>query len=376
MAKPLIEPVEGMATRLAAGAAHDLRNLLFVVTAHCHRLLAAAEPGHPWSEDLHAIQDAADRCTTLAGQIVAEARIFEQPSRALDVNAVVLGVEPLLTQLVGDAVALRLRLSPNAWPVSANTVQIEQVLLNLVVNARDAMPGGGTLIVSTENRAVTGAAPGQPSQFVVIAVTDTGTGIEPAVQERMFEPYFTTKAPGAGTGVGLATVRNIALIHAGHVEVSTAPGQGTTFRVVLPRAAADVSTPPARRAASDGVSPSLRILLVAQEPAACEFLRNSLEHDGHQVAVVANGAEAIGWSGTTDRPADVIVASLFLSDLNGLDVAGRLREIWPGAGVVFLSDGFDPIGDLPEGAPVLVKPFTAAAVTTAIRRATGQGRAA
>ena len=375
MAKPLIAPVEVMSTRLAAGAAHDLRNLLFVVTAHCHRLLAAAEPGHPWKEDLHAIHDAADRCTTLAAQIVAEARIFEQSSRALDVNAAILGVEPLLAQLVGDAVALRLRLSPNSWPVSANTVQIEQVLLNLVVNARDAMPGGGTLTISTENRAVTGAAPGQASQFVVISVTDTGTGIEPAVQERMFEPYFTTKAPGAGTGVGLATVRNIAMIHAGHIEVSTAPGQGTTFRVVLPRAAAETWAPTSPGGPGDPRTPSLRILLVASEPSACAFLRTCLEQDGHQVTVVANGAEAIGWSGTTDRPADVIVASLFLPDLNGLDVAGRLRLIWPGAGVVFLSDGFDPIGELPEAVPVLVKPFSAAAVAAAVRRATGQGRA-
>ena len=357
-------------TTVAAGAAHDLRNLLFVVTAHAHRLLSVAEPGHPWLDDIRSIQEAADRCTDLAAQIVAEARILDRPARPLDLNAVIEGVEPLLAQLVGDRIRLTTALSPNVWPVTANTVQIEQIVMNLAVNARDAMPGGGDLRVVTENRSITGAALGQPSHFVVLSVSDTGTGIDPAVQERMFEPYFTTKASRGGTGVGLATVRNIALLHAGHVEVSTAPGHGTTFRVVLPRAPMATSAPrPAAGFEVSGAATAVRVLVVEHEPSQRSFVAACLREEGHQVSVVENGAEALGWSQTSDLPVDVVITDLFLPDLSGLDVATRLRDRWPGLGVVFLSDGHRLAEDLSSDVPVVVKPFTAPDLAQAMRRA-------
>jgi CheY-like chemotaxis protein len=356
-----------VSTKVAAGAAHDLRNLLFVVSAHAHRLQAAAEPGHPWLDDLRSIQDAADRCTELAGQIVAEARILDQPARPLDLNAVIQGVEPLLTQLVGDGIQLTTELSPNAWPVTANSVQIEQIVMNLAVNARDAMAGGGELRIVTENRSITGAALGQPSHFVVLSVSDTGTGIEPAVQERMFEPYFTTKASRGGTGVGLATVRNIALLHAGHVVVSTAPGKGTTFRVVLPRAPMTASALPVPGTDPTAV-PGARVLVVEHEPSTRAFLAACLREEGHQVSVVENGAEAIGWSETSGVPIDLLITDLFLPDVGGLDVATRLRDRRPGLGVLFLSDGHGVVDDPGDDVPLVIKPFTASDLTQALRR--------
>jgi len=363
-------------TTMTAGAAHDLRNLLFVVSAHAHRLLAAAEGGHPWLEDIRSIQEAADRCSELASQIVSQARLLEQPVRPIDLNAVIQGAEPLLTQLVGDGIHLTTTLAPNVWPVTANSVQIEQIVMNLAVNARDAMPSGGELRIVTENRSITGGAVGQPSHFVVLSVSDTGTGIDPAVQARMFEPFFTTKSEHGGTGVGLATVRNIALLHAGHVEVSTSE-QGTTFRVVLPRA--PMPAPPAREATcaepcSSDTQP--RVLLVAQEPSNRDFLAGCLRADGYQVAVATNGAEALGWSLTADAPLDVLITDLFLTDLHGLEVATRLRDRWPDLRVVFLSDGHGPVAETLDDVPLVTKPFTARALAGAMTRVTARPRAA
>ncbi len=374
MRKLLTLGADTAATRVAAGAAHDLRNLLFVVSAHSHRLQAMAEPGHPWLDELRAMQEAADRCSELAAQIVQEAKMLDQPAHPLDVNAVVRGVEPLLTQLIGDGITLTTALGPHVWAITANTVQIEQIVMNLAVNARDAMPQGGRLHISTENRTITGAVLGQPSHFVVLSVSDTGTGIDPGVEERIFEPYFTTKTHAGGTGVGLATVRNIALLHAGHVEVSTEPGVGTTIRVVLPRAprpAAPLRVLP-RDAARTG---RMRVLLVESDPSIREFLQECLVHDDHQVVSACNGAEAIGASHTTAEPLDLLITDLFLPDLNGLDLATRLREQWPHLQVVFLSDGHDPIDEVGE-VPILVRPFTSAALAAAIRRVNTPNRAA
>jgi CheY-like chemotaxis protein len=369
--------------KVTAGAAHDLRNLLFVVSAHAHRLLATAEKGHPWLEDIRSIQEAADRSTELASQILTEARMLDQPVRPIDVNAVIEGVEPLLAQMVGDRVRLTTALSAQVWPITANSVQIEQIVMNLAVNARDAMPSGGDLHITTENRSITGTALGQPAHFVVISVSDTGTGIEPAVQERMFEPYFTTKAASGGTGVGLATVRNIALLHGGHVEVSTIPGEGTTFRVALPRAplengpsATRPSDPAAQERALSAVDAPARVLIVEHEPAQREFLSACLRDQGHQVAAVENGAEALGWSQTTAAPADVLITDLFLPDLNGLDVATRMREQWPGLRVVFLSDGHGPVDTYSADVPLVTKPFTATDLRAAMSQVMPPHRAA
>lgn len=363
-------------TRLVAGAAHDLRNLLFVISAHSHRLQAMADQAHPWAEDLRTIQEAADRCSELAAQILSEARILDQPARPLDINAVIHGVEPLLTQLIGDHVVMQSALTPNLWPVTANSIQIEQIVMNLVVNARDAMPDGGELRITTENRTITGAVLGQASHFVVLSVSDTGTGIAPDVQERMFEPYFTTKGT-RGTGVGLATVRNIAMLHAGHVEVTTAPGHGTTVRVILPRGplpSAPVRVTP--REEPRNLTASLRLLVVESDPSAREFLRTCLAEAGHQVAVAGNGAEAIGWCRTSDSPLDVLVTDLFLPDVNALEIATLLREQWPELRLVLLSDGQDVVADEPGDVPVVVRPFTAAALLQAVRRAATPGKAA
>jgi two-component system cell cycle sensor histidine kinase/response regulator CckA len=248
--------------------------------------------------------------------------------------------------------------------VTVNAVQVEQIVMNLVTNARDAMPEGGRLLIRTSNAP---AEEAHERDAVIIAITDTGGGIDPAVRDRIFDPYFTTRAEIGGTGVGLATVRGIAHLHGGRVDVESAPGRGATFRVVLPRA----SAPEAVATASQPVQPEApaRILLVENEPAVREYLQRCLSAAGYQVKTAGTGAEALSEAEAAHPPADVIVADVHLPDAEGPDVARRLRERWPAARVVFMSGGLDALDRLAEAGavPLLAKPFTASELVKTIR---------
>ena len=377
MATPPTTAIDAPLQSLATGAAHDLRNVLFVIRAHCERLIDAIGPDDPRREDLDAIKDAVDRGASLASELVQAGRGSGR-TRLLDVNSTIRGIEPLIKRLVGDRVAVSLRLSTTSWPVTANGVQLEQVVMNLAVNGRDAMPDGGTLTIATENRTLTGAGVGQPSQFVVLSVADTGLGVDPAVEDRIFEPYFTTKG-SRGTGVGLATVRAIAMLNGGHVEMSTVCGEGTTMRVVLPRAhvvapqLGGAEPPAAVRAGAQK-----RILLVENERAIREYLQRCLIAEGYEVQAAASGAEALNLCEPPLPSVDLVVADVHLPDIGGPAVASRLRAVWPHVGLVFISGDGEGLGDLAEEGrvPVLAKPFTTAELVTAVRSALAAGHAA
>jgi two-component system, cell cycle sensor histidine kinase and response regulator CckA len=376
MATPPTTAIDTPIESLATGAAHDLRNVLFVIRAHCERLIDATSQEDSRREDLEAIKDAVERGASLASELVQAGR-GPRRMRPLDVNQAIRGIEPLVGRLVGDRVTVTLRLSASSWPVTANSVQLEQVVMNLAVNARDAMPEGGGLTIATENRTLTGAGVGQPSQFVVVSVTDTGLGVDPAVADRIFEPYFTTKG-NRGTGVGLATVRAIAMLNGGHVEMSTVPGQGTTMRVVLPRAHAAPQPPDAERpaAATDGAQK--RILLVENERAIREYLQRCLTAEGYEVQAAASGAEALNLCEPPLPSVDLVVTDVHLPDIGGPAVASRLKAVWPHMGLVFISGDGEGLGDLTDQGrvPVLAKPFTTAELVTAVRSALAAGHAA
>src|SRR5262245_56706925 len=376
MATPPTTAIDAPIQSLATGAAHDLRNVLFVIRAHCERLIDAIAPDDPRREEVDAIKDAVDRGASLASELVQSGRESRR-MRPLDVNAAIRGIEPLIKRLVGDGVAMSLRLSATSWPVTANGVQLEQVVMNLAVNARDAMPDGGVLTIATENRTLTGAGVGQPSQFLVISVTDTGIGIDPAVENRIFEPYFTTKG-SRGTGVGLTTVRAIAMLNGGHVEVSTVRGEGTTMRVVLPRAHAVAPEPDVEQPAVVQAGAQKRILLVENERPIRENLQRCLTAEGYEVQAAANGAEALNLCEPPLPSVDLVVADVHLPDIGGPAVASRLRAVWPHVGLVFISGDGEGLGDLgDEGrVPVLAKPFTTAQLVTAVRSALAAGHAA
>jgi two-component system cell cycle sensor histidine kinase/response regulator CckA len=361
--------IDAPLSSLTTGAAHDLRNLLFVISAHCESLMDAIAPQDSRRADLDAIRDAVDRGATLASQLVTTARV-DARSMPADVQRAILGIEPLVQRLVGDGVSVSLCLSASSWPVTANTVQIEQIVMNLAVNARDAMPQGGRLTIATENRTLSGAGAGQPAEFVVISVTDSGHGIDPSIQDRIFEPFFTTKGSG-GSGVGLATVRAIAVLNGGHVETVTTEGAGTTMRVVLPRA-----LEPAGHLGNASAGPAVgqarrSVLLVQNEPAIRDYLRRCLAAEGYDVQVAATGAEALVRSESPLPAVDIVIADVYLPDLGGMAVASRLRGVWPDVGLVLISGEADGVADLSTrtGIPVLAKPFTTAELMAAVRAA-------
>jgi two-component system cell cycle sensor histidine kinase/response regulator CckA len=368
MATPTVSALDAALSSLATGAAHDLRNVLFLIRAQTEQLLAATPPHDPRREELDAIRDAAERGAQLASQLVTAGR-DSAASQPVDVNQVVRGMEPLIRRLVGERVTVSTSLASTPWLVTANAVQIEQIVMNLSVNARDAMPDGGCLRIETESRTTSGAGPGQSSQCVVISVTDNGHGVDPAVQDRIFEPYFTTKG-AQGTGVGLATVRAIALLNGGHVELATTPGEGTTVRVVLPRAAA-TATPGAARPAAPARGHGERILLVENERAIRDYLLRCLMAEGYDVQTAASGAEALSFCDSPRPAVDVVVADVHLPDIEGPAVASRLRAVWPNVGLVFMSGDGEQLGAIGsrEGVPVLAKPFTTAQLVTAVRSA-------
>jgi two-component system, cell cycle sensor histidine kinase and response regulator CckA len=363
MALPLSTQTEALS--IATGAAHDLRNVLFVITAHCERLLGEMPAADPRIEDLRAIQDAVGRGVALTRQMLSDAAEEHAP-RSANVNDLIRGIVPLVTRLAGDGVTLTTALTPGTWPVSANPVQIEQIIMNLVMNAREAMPGGGRLVIATENRSIAGGAADGATQFVVISVSDTGSGIDPSVQDKIFEPFFTTRAASGGTGVGLATVRGIALSNGGHVEVSSAPGEGATFRVVLPRGEIGGAVAPTEVAAT---STATRILLVENERPIREYLHRLLSAEGYDVRVASSGTEALHVCDPSTAPIDLVLTDVHLPDVNGPDVAKRIQDRWPEVGVVFMSGGVETLDDLSERGrvPVLAKPFTTSDLVRAVR---------
>jgi two-component system cell cycle sensor histidine kinase/response regulator CckA len=286
------------------------------------------------------------------------------------VHRAILGIEPLVRRLVGDGVSVSLCLSATSWPVTANAVQIEQIVMNLAVNARDAMPQGGRLTIATENRTLSGTGAGRPAEFVVISVTDSGHGIDPSIQDRIFEPFFTTKGSG-GSGVGLATVRAIAVLNGGHVETVTTAGAGTTMRVVLPRALEPAGPPGSAETGRTVGQARRRVLLVENEPAIRDYLRRCLAAEGYDVQVAATGAEALLRSEPPLPAVDIVIADVYLPDLGGPAVAGRLRSVWPDVGLVLMSGEADSVADLGArtGIPMLAKPFTIAELMAAVRAA-------
>ena len=364
----------------AVGAAHDLRNVLFVISAHCHRLLQLIQPGDPGSDDLHAIKDASDRGMALARHMIS-ATSAQLPPRPVDVNEVIDGLEPLLRRMVGGHIDISIRLGTGAWPVQVTATQIEQVIMNLAVNARDAMPEGGQLSIVTENRCVPAAGAAPAAHYLVISVIDTGIGMDADLQARIFEPYFTTKRETGGTGIGLGTVRSIATMAGGQVEVSSASGEGTTMRVVLPRADVcmlDVESPADARetaapakAAVAGQRPSgnrKRVLLVEDENVVRELLQRWLTLLGYDTILARKGEEAFAQCAANRGRIDLVLTDLHLPDAKGVAIARALHERLPDVPIVVMSGETEPLraAARDERTTALTKPFSLSELTTAV----------
>ncbi len=353
--------------RLAGGVAHDFNNLLTVIRGNAE-LLAPSFKG----ADAALLDDlilASDRATALVRQLLVFSR--RQPARVevLDLNEVVGALSGLLRRLLGARVAVEIVVADAPVTVRADRSHLEQVVMNLAVNARDAMPGGGTLTVRT------GTAEGPPGRLARLTVSDTGTGMTDEVRARIFEPFFTTKGPDKGTGLGLATVFGIVQQSGGTIEVESAPGAGTTFRVDLPwvpgRASGLIVTPAPR--SGERRARRVSVLLVEDQDAVRKFARMALEGQGHEVVEADSGEAALELVRAGTR-FDALVSDVVMPGIDGRELAARVRARRPGVGVVLMS-GYAPDSDQIEpleGAVFLPKPFPPADLFSALQKALRQ----
>lgn len=350
--------------RLAGGVAHDFNNLLTVINGYAEFVLGDMPPDDTRREMIQEIYDAGQRASGLTRQLLTFSRRQVVQTVSLDLNVVADQVRKMLERLIGEDVRLTFDLGPGLWRVRADAGQIEQVIMNLAVNARDAMPGGGTLVVTTRN------IEGDPDA-VLLAVADTGCGMDEETQGRLFEPFFTTKASGHGTGLGLATVYGIVTQAGGRIDVSSAVGHGSTFSVYFPRhAGVGPETGTARRPAGL-VGGAERILLVEDEASLQRIARRILENAGYRIVCAANGAEALAICARDPEPFDLLLTDVVMPGMGGHELASRLAEIRPSMKVLFASgylpDAFPDRARLGPEVQFLAKPYTPTSLSRKVR---------
>ncbi|HUQ15774.1 MAG TPA: PAS domain S-box protein [Gemmatimonadales bacterium] len=353
--------------QLAGGIAHDFNNLLTAILSYCDLLLEEVRQGDPIRGDIEQIRQAGQRAAGLTRQLLAFSRRQVLQPKVLSLNNVVADTDGMLRRLVGADIVLDVTCDPALWYALADPGQIELVLMNLVVNARDAMPHGGRLGVSTSNRELTGESSSRPNgmragSYVALEVSDTGVGIDLANQARIFEPFFTTKDPGKGTGLGLSTAYGIVQQSGGHITLESAPARGATFTVFLPRHIGN--DPPAaskvdRRRLPGGIE---TLLLVEDEAAVRSSARRLLERQGYSVLEARHGADALRIVEESGRPIDLVVTDLVMPEMGGKELAERLRAHRPGLKILFMSGYTEKAiaadGVMPPNTGFVEKPFT------------------
>jgi two-component system, cell cycle sensor histidine kinase and response regulator CckA len=352
--------------RLSGGIAHDFNNLLMVIKGSTELALMDLPQIASARADLEEIEAAAMRATNLTRQLLAISRQQVLEPRVLDLNRIVSDLHRMLARTLGEDVELVTLLDPDLGRVMADPGQLEQVLMNLAVNARDAMPKGGKLITETRNIRV-GSRYGmlvnediQPGDYVLLSVSDTGTGMTREVRERVFEPFYTTKAQGEGTGLGLSTVYGIVKQSGGYVGVASEPGSGTTFQIYLPRVQGELvdDTEPVR---PDRPEREVTILLAEDEIAVRTITTRMLKRLGHRVIEAANGEEALRLAEEHSGEFDLLMTDVVMPLMGGGELAQQIRARWPHVHVLFASGYTDETvvrrGALGEGAILLQKPF-------------------
>jgi signal transduction histidine kinase/ActR/RegA family two-component response regulator len=362
--------------RLAGGVAHDYNNLLTSVSANVGFLLLDLPADDPRRGVLEEMADAVERGAKLTRQLLALGRIQVVEPRPLAVNGLVENLRRLLTRLLGGNVELRLALDPGAELVLADPAQLEQVVVNLVLNARDALPSGGRITLTTRTvEVVAGAEPvpdARPGRYLRLEVADTGLGIPPDVARHLFEPFFTTKAEGKGSGLGLATVHGIVVRHGGFVEVDPNPGRGAVFRVHFPVAEGAAAAASPRAAPRPLPGGTERILLAEDEHVVREGTARLLERLGYQVFAARDAGEALRIA-EEQGPFDLLLADVVLGDLTGRELALRLGARAPGVRVVLASgharDVLGEAGVTTGDVHFVAKPFTPAVLASKVRAA-------
>jgi two-component system, cell cycle sensor histidine kinase and response regulator CckA len=351
--------------RLAGGVAHDFNNLLTVIIGYSESLGSMISADDHRAKEVEEIRRAAERASVLTSQLLAFSRKQVLHVSSLDVRVVVRELSGMVRRLIGDDITLQLDLTSDTTTVVADRSQLELVLMNLAINARDAMPFGGTLTIRT---ALSDISPGAANtmeldagRYVVIAMTDTGCGIEPAIQQRIFEPFFTTKEQGKGTGLGLSTVYGIVKQSGGNVVVESQPGRGAAFSIYLP-AATEPANDERAPATSDAPRGTETILLVEDDRMVRDLVRQVLVRLGYRVIVAESGMAALARCRRDDTRIDLLITDVVMAGMSGPDLCARIESIVPGIGVLYISgytgETVHRLGLAEEGVAFLQKPFT------------------
>ena len=364
--------------RLAGGVAHDFNNLLTVILSYSDLLLEDLPAGAPARDDLTQIRKAAVGAGELTRQLLAFSRQQVLQPKVVDLNAAISGIEKLLARVLREDIKLSCTLADDAGTIRVDPGQLEQVIMNLAVNARDAMPDGGLLTIETANVDIDEAYVeahrlAQPGRYVMLAVTDTGTGMDAATQARIFEPFFTTKDVGKGTGLGLATVQGIVQQSGGFIWVYSEPGNGTVFKIYLPRV--DEAPSGAEETTELDARGTETVLVVEDVAAVRAVTREMLRRYGYQVLEAADGKAALEVAAAHAGPIHLLLTDVVMPEINGRDLANRLSKARPGIKVLFMSGYTDDAvvrhGILQEGIAYLQKPFTPRSLAERVRTVLG-----
>ncbi|HEX7671981.1 MAG TPA: ATP-binding protein, partial [Polyangiaceae bacterium] len=363
--------------QLAGGVAHDFNNMLAVILGFGELALAKVEPENPLRADLTEMVHAAQRSADLTKQLLAFARRQPVSPSVVDLNALISSLQKMMGRLVGEGIAVRFAPGPDLWPVLIDPTQVDQIVANLVTNARDAIANVGTISLATANETIEERGEGVgilPGEYVVLTVTDSGSGMDEATREHIFEPFFTTKQHGKGTGLGLATVYGIVRQNGGFIDIASEPGAGTTFTIYLPRAVG-MAEPPAEMKDAGARTGLETILVVEDEPQVLKLAKMGLERNGYTVLTAESPAAAITLCRDRPGPIHVLVTDVVMPLMNGRDLNARLREMRPDLRTVFMSGYTANVmadhGLIEEGLFFLQKPFSLDALALKVREALG-----
>jgi signal transduction histidine kinase len=368
--------------RLAGGIAHDFNNLLAVILGNA-QILESGAVDAKMRHGLEQIREAAGNAAALTRQLLAYSRQQVLEPQVIDLNAVVRKIEPLVRRLIGEDIDFKTMLDPKLGKVKADPGQIEQVIMNLTINARDAMPVGGKLIVETSNVEANQDYLSQHTavpagQYATIAVSDTGIGFDQAMQARIFEPFFTTKQKGKGTGLGLATVYGIVKQSGGHIWVYSEPGLGTIFKVYLPRTFEAIKTTVASDTKARVARGAETVLLVEDQPLLRKLEQSMLEQNGYKVLSAEHPERGLEIAGAYAGVIDLLVTDVILPGMNGRAFAELLSKTRPGIKVLFVSAYTEDVvthhGELPAGIHFLQKPFAQDALCGKVREIIDGGK--
>ena len=363
--------------RLSGGIAHDFNNLLGVIIGYSESIEHRLTPNDPLRKSAEEIRKAGERAASLTHQLLAFSRQQVLQPQILDLNALVTDMGKMLRRLIGMHIELTTNLATELGRVKAEQSQIEQVIVNLAVNARDAMPEGGTLLIETSNLDVNENLASsfpflQPGPYVLLTVTDTGIGMDANTRRHIFEPFFTTKGPGKGTGLGLATVYGVAKQSGGGVIVDSEPGKGSTFKIFLPQTQESMVAPTPRETSEKGSMGTGTILLVEDEEALLNLTAERLTECGYKVLPARDGIHALEIASTCNEPIHLLLTDIMMPRMGGLALARSMSELRPGIRIVFMTGHAEREASyrnaIRSGAESIQKPFSYERLSRLVRQ--------